>query len=183
MGWLVMPDPEILWADEERGLRVEIVSYGYEAKMRDRKSPEKWTLASGWAGAAAFELALLAAHARIRELEAQERTSQRQATLVERDGLMCEQHPGFEWPHDECAGPGMPWMLEGRESVGVVYDRIRELESEREATLHVLMESASRVKELEDLIRWRCCQICTTTLPPRHAPECLMSESGLEAKR
>lgn len=23
-------------------------------------------------------------------------------------GWVCEQHPHLEWPHDDCAGPGMP---------------------------------------------------------------------------
>ena len=22
-------------------------------------------------------------------------------------GMVCEQHPHLEWPHDDCAGPGM----------------------------------------------------------------------------
>jgi hypothetical protein len=40
-----------------------------------------------------------------------------QAALVARDGWMCEAHPGTAWPHDDCAGPGMPWVVEGRESI------------------------------------------------------------------
>lgn len=28
--------------------------------------------------------------------------------------MMCETHPGREWPHDDCAGPGMPWIIQGR---------------------------------------------------------------------
>ena len=24
------------------------------------------------------------------------------------DGWICEQHPEKGWPHDDCAGPGMP---------------------------------------------------------------------------
>ena len=28
--------------------------------------------------------------------------------------MMCEKHPGWEWPHDACAGPGMPWSIQGR---------------------------------------------------------------------
>lgn len=28
--------------------------------------------------------------------------------------MMCEAHPGREWPHDECPGPGMPWVVSGR---------------------------------------------------------------------
>lgn len=28
--------------------------------------------------------------------------------------MMCEAHPGREWPHDECPGPGMPWTVSGR---------------------------------------------------------------------
>lgn len=23
--------------------------------------------------------------------------------------MQCENHLGEEWPHEECAGPGMPW--------------------------------------------------------------------------
>ena len=24
--------------------------------------------------------------------------------------MICEQHPTKPWPHDDCAGPGMPWQ-------------------------------------------------------------------------
>lgn len=49
-------------------------------------------------------------------------THERQAELVARDGWMCEQHPGIEFEHqlssgEWCAGPGMPWMIEGRENI------------------------------------------------------------------
>ncbi len=44
-------------------------------------------------------------------------THERQAELLARDGAMCEKHPGLDWPHGDCAGPGMPWMVEGRESI------------------------------------------------------------------
>ncbi len=40
-----------------------------------------------------------------------------EADLVRRDGWMCEQHPGTEWPHGDCAGPGMPWIVEGRADI------------------------------------------------------------------
>jgi len=40
-----------------------------------------------------------------------------EAELLERDGLMCEQHPGLEFPHGDCAGPGMTWKVEGRTAV------------------------------------------------------------------
>lgn len=31
---------------------------------------------------------------------------------------MCEQHPGLEFEHDpDCAGPGMPWMIEGKDAI------------------------------------------------------------------
>ena len=43
-----------------------------------------------------------------------------QATLIARNGWMCEQHPGRPWPHDDCAGPGMPWMIEGRAAIEAV---------------------------------------------------------------
>ena len=35
-----------------------------------------------------------------------------QNDLIGRDGWMCETHPGRYWPHDDCAGPGMPWSIE-----------------------------------------------------------------------
>ena len=40
-----------------------------------------------------------------------------EGALIARDGWMCEQHPGREWPHDDCAGPGMPWCVEGKAAV------------------------------------------------------------------
>jgi hypothetical protein len=42
---------------------------------------------------------------------------ERQAALIAADGWMCERHPGLEFPHDDCPGPGVPWMIEGKESV------------------------------------------------------------------
>jgi hypothetical protein len=39
------------------------------------------------------------------------------ADLIRSDGLMCEQHPGLEFDHDGCAGPGMPWILEGKDAI------------------------------------------------------------------
>lgn len=47
----------------------------------------------------------------------QDSMAARQAQLIQADGWMCEQHPGTEWPHDDCAGPGMPWIVEGREAI------------------------------------------------------------------
>lgn len=44
-------------------------------------------------------------------------THERQAKLIEADGWMCEQHPGVQWPHGDCAGPGVPWMIEGRTAI------------------------------------------------------------------
>lgn len=38
----------------------------------------------------------------------------RDEELIYRDGLMCEKHPGYEWPHLDCPGPGMAWTIEGR---------------------------------------------------------------------
>lgn len=44
--------------------------------------------------------------------------AQHQAELIRRDGFMCETHLGLEFGHDpDCAGPGMPWIIEGREAV------------------------------------------------------------------
>lgn len=45
-------------------------------------------------------------------------THEHQWKLIERDGLMCEAHPGLPFEHDpECPGPGMPWMVEGRAAI------------------------------------------------------------------
>lgn len=47
-----------------------------------------------------------------------ETSAERQAKLLKADGFMCEAHPGLEFEHDpDCAGPGMPWMVEGKEAV------------------------------------------------------------------
>lgn len=42
---------------------------------------------------------------------------ERGADLLDRDGWMCEQHPGTEWPHDDCVGPGMAWIIEGKSAI------------------------------------------------------------------
>ena len=34
--------------------------------------------------------------------------------------MMCEKHPGREWPHDDCVGPGMPWVISGRTLIAEV---------------------------------------------------------------
>lgn len=36
------------------------------------------------------------------------------------DGWICEQHPELAWPHDDCAGPGMPQETQVR---ALVYQR------------------------------------------------------------
>lgn len=42
----------------------------------------------------------------------------RDTKLIERDGFMCEAHPGLEFEHDpDCPGPGMPWVVESREEI------------------------------------------------------------------
>ena len=38
-----------------------------------------------------------------------------QLMFLAADGsMMCETHPGREWPHGDCPGPGMPWVISGR---------------------------------------------------------------------
>ena len=37
--------------------------------------------------------------------------------------MMCEEHPGREWPHDDCPGPGTPWILDGRTLIEEVIAR------------------------------------------------------------
>lgn len=60
-----------------------------------------------------------------REVPAHETSAERQAKLLKADGLMCEAHPGLEFEHDaDCAGPGMPWMLEGRDAILRLAERI-----------------------------------------------------------
>ena len=52
-------------------------------------------------------------------------THERDAELLKQDGWMCEQHPGREFPHDDCAGPGMPWIVEGKEAIrGVILSHL-----------------------------------------------------------
>jgi hypothetical protein len=52
-----------------------------------------------------------------------QRESQRGMELVNRDGWMCEEHPGVEFPHDDCAGPGMPWVVEGKDAILALRDK------------------------------------------------------------
>ena len=52
-----------------------------------------------------------------RQSQGWEWTHDHHAKLIGRDGLMCEQHPGVEWPHDSCAGPGQAWAVEGKQSI------------------------------------------------------------------
>ena len=41
-----------------------------------------------------------------------------QTMFLAADGtMMCETHPGQEWPHDECVGPGTPWAVSGKTSI------------------------------------------------------------------
>lgn len=35
-------------------------------------------------------------------------------------GWICEEHPDRPWPHDDCAGPGMPCDVDGCEASGIV---------------------------------------------------------------
>ena len=44
-------------------------------------------------------------------------THEREAAVIARDGWMCERHQGVPWPHDDCPGPGMAWVVEGREAI------------------------------------------------------------------
>lgn len=46
-----------------------------------------------------------------------EYTHDHQSKLIARDGWMCEKHPGTEWPHGDCAGPGQAWAVEGKEAI------------------------------------------------------------------
>lgn len=49
--------------------------------------------------------------------EGWEWTHEHDAALIRRDGMMCEQHPGKDFPHDNCAGPGQSWSVEGKDAV------------------------------------------------------------------
>jgi hypothetical protein len=55
----------------------------------------------------------------------------RERELIGRDGWMCEQHPGLEWPHDDgftgppCAGPGMAWKIEGKDAIRALVGRTK----------------------------------------------------------
>ena len=69
-----------------------------------------------------------------------------QAKLTQRDGFMCEQHPGLEFQHDpDCAGPGMPWIIEGKEAI------ITFLETRANAKERLTMEGKEMVEEWK---RW-----------------------------
>ena len=59
-------------------------------------------------------------------------THERQARLIAQDGMMCEAHPGLPFMHDdECAGPGMPWMIEGKSAIDAALEAARREERRR----------------------------------------------------
>lgn len=51
-------------------------------------------------------------------------THERDAELIRRDGMMCEQHPGKEFPHDDCAGPGQAWAVEGKDAIRSILSEV-----------------------------------------------------------
>jgi hypothetical protein len=62
--------------------------------------------------------------------------AQHEADLIRRDGFMCEAHPGLEFEHDpECAGPGMPWVIEGKEAITAMVTKAIADERERAALI------------------------------------------------
>lgn len=64
-------------------------------------------------------------------------THERDADLIRRDGMMCEAHPGLEFEHDpDCAGPGMAWVVEGKEAVKLFFAAAPEFQPEPPVTLN-----------------------------------------------
>jgi len=49
--------------------------------------------------------------------------------------MMCEAHPGHEWPHDDCVGPGTPWVLSGRTLIEEVLTAERQARAALEQAL------------------------------------------------
>jgi hypothetical protein len=72
--------------------------------------------------------------------------AEHQAVLIRRDGFMCEAHPGLEFEHDTgCAGPGMPWVIEGKDAIT---DALRQREQEVRAEERNVL--ACTVKAMRD---------------------------------
>lgn len=68
-----------------------------------------------------------------------EYSHERQAKLIRQDGMMCEAHPGLEFGHDPgCAGPGMPWMIEGKKAI------VEAVEPERQQDVKRLQNAYQR---------------------------------------
>jgi hypothetical protein len=71
---------------------------------------------------------------------------ERENDLIGRDGWMCEQHPGREFPHDDCAGPGRSWVVEGKAA-------IQAFQAERDEAVALLRNIAPVTTRVEDSYR------------------------------
>jgi hypothetical protein len=95
--------------------------------------------------------------------------AERQAVLVRRDGFMCEAHPGLEFEHDpECAGPGTPWVIEGKDAVTEIL-RQREQEvraEERERAARIIKEHREK-----DICRENCWTAITNEIRRDDTPQ------------
>lgn len=58
--------------------------------------------------------------------------AEHQSAPIGRDGFMCEAHPGLDFEHDpDCAGPGMPWVIEGKDAIDAAILSAVQAERER----------------------------------------------------
>jgi len=78
-----------------------------------------------WCAVGAINILL----AHIATLEAEQDGAQRSIVDVAGD-LICEAHPWLEWPHDDCAGPGMPM----RNALDLLAQARREVEAAKALT-------------------------------------------------
>jgi hypothetical protein len=85
-----------------------------------------------------------------REHEQNMYRADRDAMFKAADGsMMCEAHPGHEWPHDDCAGPGMPWILEGRTLITEALEaELAQLRTAQDPSAQEAIEIARRLADV-----------------------------------
>lgn len=85
--------------------------------------------------------------------------------------MVCEAHPDRLWPHDDCAGPGMPHpvIAELRAEVQRLYPRPPAAEGER-AALSARLDEIAREAVAQACIRkhhrvdWKLCDLCRANI-------------------
>ena len=84
----------------------------------------------------------------------------RKEMFLAADGsMMCEAHPGREWPHDNCIGPGMPWVVTGRTLIEEMLSSSA-LMPDREMTVRVIKNGEAKDVTFQQTLPDPPCPVC-----------------------